>query len=145
LRLYVAKDMSDTVDVIDISRTSAKNGTAPILETIKVAAPPSLTASYPLVKQYTGANTNRVTLSPDESQLYVTNGNLNAVAVVQLTGRDTGDQVVELIPTGWYLNQEPADRGSSYPRSPKRGTGATLILAGIEPQDRSHPPPSLDR
>ena len=44
-RLYVAEDLSDTVDVIDISSTSAKNGTAPILETIKVAATPALTAS----------------------------------------------------------------------------------------------------
>jgi len=103
-RLYVAEDLSDTIDDIDISSTSAKNGTAPILETIKVAATPALTASYPLVKQYTGANTNSVTLSPDESQLYVTNGNLNAVAVVQLTGADKGDQVVGLIPTGWYPN-----------------------------------------
>jgi DNA-binding beta-propeller fold protein YncE len=103
-RLYVAEDLSDTIDIIDISSTSAKNGTAPILETIKVAATPSLTASYPLVKQYTGANTNSVALSPDESQLYVTNGNLNAVAVVQLTGADKGDQVVGLIPTGWYPN-----------------------------------------
>ena len=103
-RLYVAEDMSDTIDDIDISSTSAKNGTAPILETIKVAATPSLMASYPLVKKYTGANTNSVTLSPDESQLYVTNGNLNAVAVVQLTGADKGDQVVGLIPTGWYPN-----------------------------------------
>jgi DNA-binding beta-propeller fold protein YncE len=103
-RLYVAEDLSDTIDDIDISSTSAKNGTAPILETIKVVATPSLTASYPLVKQYTGANTNSVTLSPDESQLYVTDGNLNAVAVVQLTGADKGDQVVGLIPTGWYPN-----------------------------------------
>ena len=103
-RLYVAEDMSDTVDDIDISSTSAKNGTTPILETIKVVATPALTATYPLVKQYTGANTNSVTLSPDESQLYVTNGNLNAVAVVQLSGADKGDQVAGLIPTGWYPN-----------------------------------------
>ena len=34
----------------------------------------------------------------------MTNGNLNAVAVVQLTGADKGDQVVGLIPTGWYPN-----------------------------------------
>jgi DNA-binding beta-propeller fold protein YncE len=53
---------------------------------------------------YTGANSNSVALSPDESQLYVTNGNLNAVAVVQLSGADKGDQVVGLIPTGWYPN-----------------------------------------
>ena len=103
-RLYVAEDMSDTIDDIDISSTSAKNGTTPILETIKVAATPTLMAAYPPLSNYRGANTNSVTLSPDESQLYVTNGNLNAVAVVQLTGADAGDQVAGLIPTGWYPN-----------------------------------------
>ena len=103
-RLYVAVDMSDTIDDIDISSTSAKNGTTPILETIKVAATPALTATYPPLNNYRGANTNSVTLSPNESQLYVTNGNLNAVAVVQLAGADNNDQVVALIPTGWYPN-----------------------------------------
>ena len=102
-RLYVAEDMSDTVDVIDISKGSATNGAAAILETIPVLAP-GVFSAYPLVQRQTGANTNSVTLSPDESQLYVTNGNLNAVAVVQLTGADKGDQVVGLIPTGWYPN-----------------------------------------
>jgi DNA-binding beta-propeller fold protein YncE len=103
-RLYVAEDMSDTVDVIDISSSSAKNGTSPILETINVVAPLSLLQAYPLVRQYRGANTNSVTLSPDETQLYVTNGNLNSIAVVQLSGTDKGDQVAGLIPTGWYPN-----------------------------------------
>jgi len=103
-RLYVAVDMSDTIDDIDISSTSAKNGTTPILETIKVAATPALLAAYPPLSNYRGANTNSVTLSPDESQLYVTNGNLNAVAVVQLAGADKNDQVAGLIPTGWYPN-----------------------------------------
>jgi DNA-binding beta-propeller fold protein YncE len=45
-----------------------------------------------------------VTLSPDETQLYVTNGNLNTVAVVALGGTNRGDRVVGLIPTGWYPN-----------------------------------------
>jgi DNA-binding beta-propeller fold protein YncE len=54
--------------------------------------------------QYTGANPNSVTLSPDETQLYVTNGNLNCIAVVALSGTNSGDQVVGLIPTGWYPN-----------------------------------------
>jgi hypothetical protein len=103
-RLYVAEDMSDTVDVIDISSTSAKNGASPILETIPVVAPADVLQSYPQLQNLTGANSNSVTLSPDESQLYVTNGNLNAVAVVQLTGADKGDQIVGLIPTGWYPN-----------------------------------------
>ena len=52
----------------------------------------------------TGANTNSVTLTPDGTQLWVTNGNLNSVAVVALTGTDQNDQVVGLIPTGWYPN-----------------------------------------
>ncbi len=52
----------------------------------------------------TGANTNSVTLTPDGTQLYVTNGNLNSIAVVALTGTDKNDQVVGLIPTGWYPN-----------------------------------------
>ena len=45
-----------------------------------------------------------MTLTPDGTQLWVTNGNLNSVAVVTLTGTDQNDQVVGLIPTGWYPN-----------------------------------------
>jgi DNA-binding beta-propeller fold protein YncE len=103
-RLYVAEDMSDTVDVIDISSASAKNGAVAILETIPVVAPAAVLKSYPQLQNLSGANTNSVTLSPDESQLYVTNGNLNSVAVVPLSGTDHGDQVAGLIPTGWYPN-----------------------------------------
>ncbi len=98
-RLYVAEDQSDTIDVID---TNPNDGIAlnTVLETIAITrsvVPSSLTT-------YTGANTNSVTLSPDETQLYVTNGNLNSVAVVALTGTDKKDQLVGLIPTGWYPN-----------------------------------------
>ena len=91
--LYVAEDQSDTVDVIN-------TGTNEIVQTIPVIAPllPSALA------QYKGANPNSVTLSPDETQLYVTNGNLNCVSVVTLSGSDTNNQVVGLIPTGWYPN-----------------------------------------
>ena len=91
--LYVVEDQSDTVDVID----TAKNA---ILETIPVIAPASVVPAA--LAQYTGANPNSVTLSPDETQLYVTNGNLNCIAVVALGGTNSGDQVVGLIPTGWY-------------------------------------------
>ena len=93
--LYVVEDQSDTVDVID----TAKNA---ILETIPVIAPVSVVPSS--LAQYKGANPNSVTLSPDETQLYVTNGNLNCIAVVALGGSNGGDQVVGLIPTGWYPN-----------------------------------------
>ena len=50
---------------------------------------------------YKGANPNSVALSPDETQLYVTNGNLNCVSLISLTGTNSG-QVLGLIPTGWY-------------------------------------------
>jgi DNA-binding beta-propeller fold protein YncE len=96
-RLYVAEDQSDSVDVIDINANDATKQNT-ILETIPITA--AITPE--LLAQYSGANTNGVALSPDETQLYVTNGNLNCVAVVALTGTDKNDRVTGLIPTGWY-------------------------------------------
>ncbi len=93
--LYVAEDMTDTVDVID-TKTNA------ILETIPVLA--TSTALPSMLAPYKGANPNSVTLTPDEKQLYVTLGTMNAVAVVSLGGANAGDQVTGLIPTGWYPN-----------------------------------------
>ena len=108
--LYVAEDESDTVDVIDLNPldkgSPSQNQPATVntvIESIPVIAPPADMGSFSLT-QYTGANTNSVTLSPDETQLYVTNGNLNNIAVVNLTGTNHGDQVAGLIPTGWYPN-----------------------------------------
>ena len=94
-RLYVVEDQSDTIDIVDTAENT-------ILETIPVIAPASVVPFS--LAQYRGANPNSVTLSPDETQLYVTNGNLNSIAVVTLGGSDGGDQVVGLIPTGWYPN-----------------------------------------
>jgi YVTN family beta-propeller protein len=95
--LYVAEDESDTVDVINL-------GTNTVVESIPVIAPPSVMQSLSLTP-YTGANTNSVTLAePLENYLYVTNGNLNNIAVVALGGTNSGDHVVGLIPTGWYPN-----------------------------------------
>ena len=91
--LYVAEDQSDTVDVIDTSSNTIK-------ETIPVVAP-LLPDS---LQRYTGANPNSLALSPDGSQLYVTNGNLNCISVIALGGSQTGDHVIGLIPTGWYPN-----------------------------------------
>jgi DNA-binding beta-propeller fold protein YncE len=102
-RLYVAEDESDTVDVIDTNPNDSTTWNT-VLETIPVIAPPSLVSSTPTLAKYTGANTDSVTLTPDGTQLYVTNGNLNSIAVVALTGTDKNDQVVGLIPTGWYPN-----------------------------------------
>jgi DNA-binding beta-propeller fold protein YncE len=114
--LYVAEDESDTVDVIDLNPLDAgvptQSGPATqykVVESIPVIAPPATMSTYSLTP-YTGANTNSVTLSPDEKYLYVTNGNLNNIAVVQLNKNglgvptNQGDQVIGLIPTGWYPN-----------------------------------------
>jgi DNA-binding beta-propeller fold protein YncE len=91
--LYVADDQADTVDVIDTTKNV-------VLESIPVVPLPSTLAPY----KYKGANPNSVALSPDETQLYVTNANLNCVAVIALGGTNSNDQVVGLIPTGWYPN-----------------------------------------
>ncbi|MFH0801600.1 MAG: phosphoesterase [bacterium] len=93
--LYVVEDQSDTIDIIN-------TGTNEIVEIIPVIAHASVMPSS--LARYKGANPNSVTLSPDEKQLYVTNGNLNCVAVVALGGTNSGDRVIGLIPTGWYPN-----------------------------------------
>ncbi len=104
--LYVANGGADTVSVVD-TRSDR------VVDEFQVAAPRAL---LPNPRGFTGANPNSLALSPDGRTLYVTNGGLNAVAVVQLghhgrqesDGRDDdrGDsedsQVVGLIPTGWY-------------------------------------------
>ncbi len=114
--LYVVEDQSDTVEVI----ATATNA---IVETIPVIAPPSLLPTA--LATVTGANPNSVTLSPDEKQLYVTNGNLNSIAVVALGGANQGDQVIGLIPTGWYPNSGSfsGDGSSVYVVNAKSPTG----------------------
>ena len=116
--LYVAEDESDTVDVINL-RTNT------VVESIPVIAPPSVLQSFSL-SQFTGANTNSVTLSPDEKHLYVTNGNLNNIAVVALGGTSSGDHVVGLIPAGWYPNSVSLsnDGAWAYVVNAKSPTGA---------------------
>ena len=93
--LYVSDDQADTIDVIDTAQNV-------VLERIPVLANTSVLPAT--LKPYKGANPNSVTLSLDEKQLWVTLGTLNAVAVVALGGHNEGDQVVGLIPAGWYPN-----------------------------------------
>ena len=125
-RLYVAEDESDTVNVIDTSLSDGAKWNT-VVETIPVIAPPSVVAAVPaLQQQLTGANTNSVTLTPDGTELWVTNGNLNSIAVVPLTGTDQNDQVVGLIPTGWYPNSVSFSRDGkwAYVVNGKSPTGA---------------------
>ena len=115
--LYVAEDQSDVVEVID----TAKNV---ILESIPVVA--SLLPASLAQFKYKGANPNSVTLSPDETQLYVTDGNLNCISVIALSGTNKNDQVIGLIPTGWYPNSVSfsADGSTVYAVNGKSPTGA---------------------
>ena len=116
--LYVAEDQSDTVDVINLQTNT-------VVESIPVIAPPSVLQAYSLT-QFKGANTNSVTLSPDENYLYVTNGNLNNIAVIALTGTNSNDRVAGLIPTGWYPNSVSlsSDGTWAYVVNAKSPTGA---------------------
>jgi DNA-binding beta-propeller fold protein YncE len=107
--LYVADDQADTVDIIDTTKNV-------VLESIPVVPLPSTLAPY----KYKGANPNSVALSPDETQLFVTDANLNCVAVIALSGTNSNDQVVGLIPTGWYPNSVSFNW---YPNSPTFSAG----------------------
>jgi DNA-binding beta-propeller fold protein YncE len=124
-RLFVAVDNTDTVVVLE-----AKDGD--FLAEIPAAAPPSV---LPNPAGLRGANPNNLALAPDGHTLFVTDGGLNAVAVMQL-GRDAlkddddpprqagapaddddaaalpaKSSVIGLIPTGWYPNAVALARG----------------------------------
>ncbi len=111
--LFVANGGADSVSIIDTLSDR-------VVETFPVAAPSAVLANP---RGYKGANPNSLALSPDDRTLFVTNGGINAIAVVRLAGRDgkarsdrddddddnddneANDQssrVVGLIPTGWY-------------------------------------------
>src|SRR6267154_2947246 len=93
--LYVAQDNTDSVGVID-TRSNR------LLENIAVTAPAGLLPNSK--SKFKGNNTNSVTLSKDEKLLYITNGWMNDVAVVQLSSLPGQSHVIGLIPTGWYPN-----------------------------------------
>ena len=82
-KLFVAYAHGDTVATID---TMADTLAAPIS-----VRPPGAT-------DLPGATPTALALTPDESRLYVTLGDMNAVAVVDLTA----NAVAGYIPTGWY-------------------------------------------
>jgi len=93
--LYVAEDQTDSVAAID-------TGNNTVSAEVSVAAP--LGTIPQAIASLSGNNTNSVTISPDESTLYLTNGNTNNVAVVSVAQLSTGNPVLGLIPTGGYPN-----------------------------------------
>jgi YVTN family beta-propeller protein len=90
-QLFVAADNSDRVSVIDTA-------TNRVIEQIRTTAPSGVLRGP---AQLPGAAPNGLALSPDEKTLYVTNGGMNAIAVIAL-GADAPHRVIGLIPTGWY-------------------------------------------
>ena len=104
--LFVAQDIADAVDVID-TRSDQVVEEIPVLGTRTI---------LDKLESFKGSNPNSLGLSPDEGTLYVTEGGINAVAVIQLSKEDDGDahsRVVGLIPTGWYPNSVSLNRSGS--------------------------------
>src|SRR5262245_27748811 len=108
--LFVANDVADTVDVIDTNSDLVVEE-IPVLGTRKV---------LDRLEAFKGSNPNGLALSPDEETLYVTEGGINAVAVIRLAKEHDGDgdrddrsRVVGLIPTGWYPNSVSLNRSGS--------------------------------
>ncbi|MGC2660602.1 MAG: hypothetical protein WA324_21815 [Bryobacteraceae bacterium] len=99
--LFVAEDETDSVAMIN-------TGTNMLVADFRVGAPRGLLPSTRA--NLTGNNTNSVTVSPDGETLYVTNGNTNNVAVVDIDDRT----VTGLIPTGWYPNSVSLSADGSY-------------------------------
>jgi YVTN family beta-propeller protein len=90
-RLFVAADNSDCISVIDTE-------TNRVIEQIRTTAPAGVLRG---AAQLPGAAPNSLALSPDEKTLYVTNGGMNAIAVISLEA-GAPHRVIGLIPTGWY-------------------------------------------
>lgn len=92
-KLYVTANNSDELIIIDASA-------GVVLGQVNASAPVGVLGSGKTMPK--GSNPNSVTLSPDETTAYVTNGGTNDVAVISLTGKTP--VVLGLIPTGWQPN-----------------------------------------
>lgn len=114
--LYVAQDNTDSVGVIDTNSNQ-------LVDNIPVTAPAGLLPAWK--SNFRGNDTNSVMLSRDEKLLYVTNGWMNDVAVIQLSSTPKQSSVVGLIPTGWYPNSISfsADGKFTYVVNGKSPTG----------------------
>ncbi len=103
--LFVAQDNNDSVAVI----STASNQ---LVANIAVTAPVGLLPQAE--SKFKGDDTNSVSLSPDGKFLYLSNGWMNNVAVVELDPVLNRSRVVGLIPTGWYPNSVSFSRDAKY-------------------------------
>jgi len=100
--LFVAADNADEVFVIDTH-------TLKVLDAIPTVAPPDVVSNG---ERYRGVIPNSLALSPDENTLYVTDGGINALAVIALNMATP--QVVGLIPTGYYPESVSISKDGKY-------------------------------
>ena len=136
-KLYVAQDLADSVGVIDTSSNT-------LVDNIGVTAPAGLLSEWRA--NFKGSNTNSVTLSPDGKLLYVTNGWMNNLAVVQLSPAPKQSQVIGLIPTGWYPNSVSFSSDGKFtyvlngksPTGPNPGYCHGITSAGSAPCSASN-------
>ncbi len=91
--LFVVAANSDELIIINTATNKVQSQ-------VNASAPADVLGSGKTVPK--GANPNSITLSPDETTAYVTDGGTNAVAVISLTGKTP--VVLGLIPSGWYPN-----------------------------------------
>lgn len=92
-KLFVVAANSDELIIINTATNTVQSE-------VNATAPVDVLGSGKSVPK--GSNPNSITLSPDESTAYVTDGGTNSVAVISLTGKKP--VVAGLIPTGWYPN-----------------------------------------
>lgn len=114
-RLYVASDNADIVSVIDTKRNR-------VIATIDAEAPPGLLAGS---AHFGGATPDSLALSPDEKTLYVTDGGINALAIIPLEG-EGALHVAGLVPTGFYPNSVSATGDMLYVVNGRSNTGSNL-------------------
>ena len=121
-RLFVAADNSDRVSVIDTP-------TNRVIEEIRTTAPAGLLPGHATLP---GAAPNSLALSPDEKTLYVTNGGMNAIAVISLAP-GAPHRVMGLIPTGWYPQSIIVSRDGKtlYDVNSKSDPGPNLRYDGV--------------
>ncbi len=101
-KLFVVAANSDELIIINTATNT-------VMSEVNASAPAGVLGNGKTVPK--GSNPNSVTLSPDETTAYVTDGGTNAVAVISLTGKKP--VVTGLIPTGWYPNSVSASPDGS--------------------------------
>jgi len=156
-RLYAALSTTSGVAIFETARNT-------LLESVDVTAPPSI---YPNTRKLGGASSNALALTPDQQTLLVSNGGENAVAVVRLSDRASGQThrhgdvdndgddddkpssdrpstVVGLMPTAWYPAGVVTSKDGAiwYIINGKSETGPTEVPCQ-KPQGSTEPCPSV--